>query len=203
MSQSIVAGRPPSPAVAVELRAKVGVPRLRKREIDPLVRLVRAVPRFAQLPPRTLRKLAASFKEEAFAPNQVILDQASNSGLLRIIQSGRAEVRRGDEVERVLRAGDHFYDWLLVDGRAVPATVRSMRSVRTLAIKTEDFLEALEEDVSPSRSLITSLSLRILDGSEFPLPPSSAFPHQWGSAALVCESSTTGSVRPDSRGRKK
>jgi CRP-like cAMP-binding protein len=101
---------------------------------------LKAVPLFADLDNRQLKKLAARFRERTVGPGTKVTTEGEMSGVgFFVVGGGEAAVNVGGKDVGTLGPGDHFGELALVSESARTATVTATTELRLLEIPFWDF----------------------------------------------------------------
>ncbi len=101
---------------------------------------LKAVPLFADLDNRQLKKLAARFRERSGGPGTKVTTEGEMSGVgFFVVGGGEAAVNVGGKDVGTLGPGDHFGELALVSESARTATVTATTELRLLEIPFWDF----------------------------------------------------------------
>jgi CRP-like cAMP-binding protein len=101
---------------------------------------LKAVPLFADLDNRQLKKLAARFRERSVGPGTKVTTEGEMSGVgFFVVGGGEAAVNVGGKDVGTLGPGDHFGELALVSESARTATVTATTELRLLEIPFWDF----------------------------------------------------------------
>jgi CRP/FNR family cyclic AMP-dependent transcriptional regulator len=129
---------------------------LPRRTVHQNARSLGAVPLFAGLSNKHLKRLAAQADELSFEPREVIVEEGMLGETLFVVLTGRARVtRRGRKVGEVL-PGDFFGEQSALDGGPRSATVSAETPMRVLRLFRHTLLELLRDE--------PGLILKLLDG---------------------------------------
>lgn len=129
------------------------------------------VPAFRELPTPLLGRLAAGAEPRTFRKGQEIMARGSNTGVMQVIESGRALISLGDPMtERTgavvgLGPGDLFGELSLLTGQPENAHVITTGPMRTLAFRRETLQPLLHEHPRLARVLTELLARRLGDGN--------------------------------------
>jgi len=122
---------------------------------------MRNVPLFRGCSPEALARLAERLGEIQFRAGQHMVTQGQVGNGLYMLVSGRAEVRRGDEVVAVLEPMAVFGELAVLDQEPRDATVVALEPVTALALASWDLIAELEEDPQLALNLLRELAGRI------------------------------------------
>jgi CRP/FNR family cyclic AMP-dependent transcriptional regulator len=126
-----------------------------------MVESLRAVPLFADLSTRDLKRLAASMKEMSFGPGQVVVTQGTGGVGFFVILDGHAKVTQEGEERAVLGPGDYFGEMALIDGDDRAASVNADGELRCAAMTTWNFRPFVKEHPDVAWALLTALVKRV------------------------------------------
>ena len=119
---------------------------------------------FRNLQGRDVQRLAANMRDVSFPEGAVIQDHDSVDGLY-IVKSGMAKVTKSsmgaagvEAVLAILREGDSFGEFALLDGMPRSATVTAMAPVECYFSPRAAFLIALRENPGIARSMLPTLA---------------------------------------------
>jgi NTE family protein len=116
-----------------------------------LVRELRAIPLFAELPEDALRDLAIRAQRRAYAEGEIILRAGDAPLEMHVVLDGavRVEVGAGagrTAMDAILAAGRSFGEMSVLSGNPVSATVVAHTDSTTIAIKSADLAALLERE---------------------------------------------------------
>jgi len=156
--------RPGASLVAEALADMVASPR---RAPSASVPVLRAVPLFAGLSDRHLRRVAKLAVLTRFRASFAVVRQGTPGRSFFVILDGRARVSRPGRPDVTLGPGDHFGEMALLDRRPRSATVTTETPVAALRVPGPEFQKLLRDEPSLTLALLETLSVRIreLEGS--------------------------------------
>jgi len=126
-----------------------------------MVDSLRAVPLFAELSTRDLKKLAASMTEMSFEPGQGVVSQGKSGVGFFVILDGRAKVSQDGEERGVLGPGDYFGEMALIDGDDRAASVHADGELRCAAMTAWSFRPFVKDHPDIAWALLTALVKRV------------------------------------------
>lgn len=129
----------------------------KSRKIDAL----RNVRLLAACTNRELAEVASLTVPATLPAGTVLTREGQTGGLAYVIESGTAEVRRGDRRVATLGPGDVVGELSLIDGGPRTATVRATSDVEALEITTRDLQRLLRDAPRLRRSLLQALAARV------------------------------------------
>ena len=89
-----------------------------------VVDTLRAIPLFANVPDKQLKRLAAAMQERTVAAGEELTVEGRSGVGFFVIESGEASVSQGGEEIRTLGPGDSFGEMAVIDSGPRSATVR-------------------------------------------------------------------------------
>jgi CRP/FNR family cyclic AMP-dependent transcriptional regulator len=122
---------------------------------------LRAIPLFADLSDRHLRRVARLAILAEFRENTSVVREGSRAHSFFVILDGRARVERGGVVTAGLVAGDAFGEMALLDGEPRSASVIAETDVTALRIAGDPFRALLRREPAIALALLRTLSLRV------------------------------------------
>lgn len=134
-------GRPPAKRSTATLD-------LRLRATD----LIRAVPLFAHLDEKQIKRLGKCLRPRYVLPGQHVIRTGETDLALYFIASGAVEVHRGPQTIR-LGPGDFFGEMALLSGRARTADVVAISFCHLLMLSEDDFLYFLNSHPEVRREI--------------------------------------------------
>jgi CRP/FNR family transcriptional regulator, cyclic AMP receptor protein len=126
-----------------------------------MVDSLRAIPLFADLSTRDLKRLAGSMKEMSFAPGEVVVSEGTGGVGFFVILDGRARVSQDGEERAVLAAGDYFGEMALIDGDDRAASVHAEGELHCAAMTMWNFRPFVKEHPDVAWALLTALVKRV------------------------------------------
>jgi CRP/FNR family cyclic AMP-dependent transcriptional regulator len=125
------------------------------------VEALKAVPLFAGVSERHLRKLIGTAREvHAPAGSPVIFREGAGSEFF-VILDGTAVVGPATGRRAVLRSGDFFGEMSVIDGQPRSASVRAETDLTLMVLGRREFLRVLKEEPSVALAVITELAARV------------------------------------------
>jgi CRP-like cAMP-binding protein len=125
------------------------------------VESLRAVPLFADLAKRDLKRLADSMREQTFADGDEVVAQGKGGVGFFVILEGTARVVRDGEERARLSAGDYFGEMALIDGDLRVASVHAEGELRCASMTTWNFRPFVREHPDVAWALLTALVKRV------------------------------------------
>ncbi|MET3960881.1 CRP/FNR family cyclic AMP-dependent transcriptional regulator [Marmoricola sp. OAE513] len=133
------------------------------------IRMLRALPLFADCKTRELAEVAAIADEIQLPAGRVMARENAEGGEFIVIAEGTAEVtaevQHGDQSIADLGPGDFFGEIALVTGRRRNATVVATSPVRALVIEGHAFLSLLEHSPRIRARVETAVAERLARAS--------------------------------------
>lgn len=131
--------------------------------MNPMVDSLRAVPLFADLSPKDLKRLADTMTERTFAPGEQVVAQGKSGVGFFVILDGTARVSQGGEDRGSLKAGDYFGEMALIDGDARLASIHAEDDLRCAAMTSWTFRPFVRDHPDVAWALMTALVKRVRD----------------------------------------
>ena len=129
--------------------------------MNAMVESLHAVPLFAELSRRDLKRLADSMQELSFpAGHQVVAEGKGGVGFF-VILDGSARVTQGGEDRGQLTAGDYFGEMALIDGDDRVASIHAEGDLRCAVMSPWTFRPFVKEHPDVAWSLLTALVKRM------------------------------------------
>src|SRR3954447_2167018 len=122
---------------------------------------LRAVPMFAALSDRELRRLAESMHEKSYAAGEDVLSEGEGGVGFFVILEGRARVSVGGREAGVLRAGDYFGEMSLLDGDIRSASVKAEEGLRCAGMTAWHFGPFVRDHPDLAWALLKALAKRV------------------------------------------
>jgi CRP/FNR family transcriptional regulator len=127
---------------------------------------VASVPLFSRMSPEDRALVAAAAEVRHYRKDEAVFAEGEPSSAILMIISGRIHLtgsRSSSTVPETIAAGDPVGDILAYEGGPFPATGVAMEPTDCLIIPRADFFRLLEESPSLVRSLVHSLTHRIVE----------------------------------------
>lgn len=125
------------------------------------VEFLRAVPQFAHLPAKSLKRVAQTATEVNHPQGHVVMKQGAGVHLLHVIVSGEAAVSVDGNHVAQLGPGDYFGEIALLAGGKRTATVTAATDLRVLAVDPASFRRLLRSDAELAASLPETVAARL------------------------------------------
>ena len=122
---------------------------------------LRAVPLFAELSKRDLKRLADSMQELTFEPGKEVVTQGKGGVGFFVILDGAARVTQGGQELGRLAAGDYFGEMALIDGGDRAASIHAEGELRCAVMTTWTFRPFVKDHPDVGWALLTALVKRI------------------------------------------
>jgi CRP/FNR family transcriptional regulator, cyclic AMP receptor protein len=126
-----------------------------------MVDSLRAVPLFADLSGRDLKRLADSMQELRFAPGKEVVAEGKGGVGFFVILDGSARVTQRGEDRGLLTGGDYFGEMALIDGDDRMASIHAESELRCAAMTPWTFRPFVKDHPDVAWSLLTALVKRI------------------------------------------
>ncbi len=118
-----------------------------------LLELLGNVKLFANVEPKELQRIAASFKERTFNAGDVIAEEGSSGIGFFVIESGTAKATHGDLVIAELGAGASFGEVALIDEGPRSATVTAETELKCWGLSAWEFRPLAETNATVAWNL--------------------------------------------------
>lgn len=122
---------------------------------------LKAVPLFASLSDKELRKLVPLFRERSFAAGHVIASEGAQGEGFFVIRSGDAKVTVRGEERIALGPGSYFGEVAALDPGPRVATVTAETDLMAYVLDAWDFRPLVRQDASLAAGIIDGL-IRII-----------------------------------------
>ena len=119
-----------------------------------------ALPLFAQISKRQLRKIAELARVTDYDTNAVVMHEGDPGDSLHVVLSGRARVL-GKPRARILKTGDYFGEMALIDGAPRSATIAAEGELQTMRISRKQFMRLVEREPSIGVAMLEELAGRV------------------------------------------
>ena len=119
------------------------------------------MPLFAYLSDEERTRLAACMRDVAVEAGTVLATEGENAYQLFVIEAGEAEIRKGSEHIRMLRAGDFFGEIGLLATGTRTASVIATTPMRLLAMFSPQFKQIEAQMPSLAEALRTTMRERV------------------------------------------
>lgn len=128
---------------------------------NPPVELLQKIPLFAELEPRELERLSASFKERTFGAGEAVASEGEGGAGFFVIESGEAVVDVGGDERGRLGPGDYFGDVALIDMGSRTATITAESELHCYGLTFWDFRPLVESDARIAWPLLQAMAKRL------------------------------------------
>jgi CRP/FNR family transcriptional regulator, cyclic AMP receptor protein len=122
-----------------------------------------AIPLFADLSSRDLKRLSGSMHEQTFAPGREVVTEGDGGIGFFVILEGTARISQGGEDRGALSVGDYFGEMALIDGDDRSATVVAEGDLRCAAMTMWHFRPFVKDHPDVAWALLTALVKRVRD----------------------------------------
>ncbi len=126
--------------------------------IDFLIKVLRKVFLFQNLPDHLVKQLSESIKTEEFAPNKVIIEKGDEGNTMFVIISGKVKIHDGKEQVAEIMEGNFFGEMALLDGEPRSMSVTAIEPTIVAIIHRNDFFNVLNDFPAISKNIITQLT---------------------------------------------
>ena len=128
-----------------------------------VVDTLRAIPLFANVPDKQLKRLAAAMRERTVAAGEELTVEGRSGVGFFVIESGEASVSRGGEEIRTLGPGDSFGEMAVIDSGPRSATVRATTDLRCRGLTPWEFRPLVNSNPEIGWALLETLVARLRD----------------------------------------
>jgi CRP/FNR family transcriptional regulator, cyclic AMP receptor protein len=122
---------------------------------------LKAVPLFAELSDRDLRRLAESMHEKSYSAGREVVTEGESGIGFFVILEGTAHVSVGGERRGELRAGNYFGEMALLDGEARSASVVAGEDLRCAGMTAWHFRPFVRDHPDVAWALLKALAKRL------------------------------------------
>jgi len=122
---------------------------------------LKAVPLFAHCDAKQIDFIVTQVDEMDFAAGRVLCTEGTYGGDFFILESGAADVTRGDKKIATMQPGDFFGEIALVDGGKRTATVTTTVPSRCLVLGPRQFQNVLHQNVEIIHAVMKALTVRV------------------------------------------
>lgn len=111
-----------------------------KISIDFLIKVLRKVFLFQNLPDHLVKQLSQSIKTQTFQSDKVIIEKGDEGNAMFVIISGKVKIHDGNEVVAEINEGNFFGEMALLDGEPRSMSVTTIEPTVVAIITRNDFL---------------------------------------------------------------
>lgn len=129
--------------------------------IDFLIKVLRKVFLFQNLPDHLVKQLSESIKTREFASNQVIIEKGDEGNTMFVIISGKVKIHDGKEQVAEIIEGNFFGEMALLDGEPRSMSVTAIEPTIVAIIHRNDFFNVLNDFPAISKNIITQLTRQL------------------------------------------
>ena len=122
---------------------------------------LKVVPLFAHCDAKQIDFIVTQVDEMDFAAGKVLCTEGTYGGDFFILESGAADVTRGDKKIATMQPGDFFGEIALVDGGKRTATVTTTVPSRCLVLGPRQFQNVLHQNVEIIHAVMKALTARV------------------------------------------
>ncbi len=122
------------------------------------VDVLRKVPLFEGLGDEEATEVARLFKRREFSEGETITKEGSGGAAFYLIESGEAEVTVNGNPRPGLKAGDHFGEIALIDGRERTATITAAGDLVCYGLTYWDFQPLVQSKAAVAWPLLQSVA---------------------------------------------
>ena len=128
-----------------------------------VVDTLRAIPLFANVPDKQLKRLAAAMQERTVAAGEELTVEGRSGVGFFVIESGEASVSQSGEEIRTLGPGDSFGEMAVIDSGRRSATVRATTDMRCRGLTPWEFRPLVNSNPEIGWALLETLVARLRD----------------------------------------
>jgi len=128
-----------------------------------MVDSLHAVPLFADLSRRDLKRLADSMQELSFPAGKEVIAEGKGGVGFFVILAGSARVTQGGEDRGRLTAGDYFGEMALIDGDDRAASIHADGDLRCGVMSPWTFRPFVKDHPDIAWALLTAMVKRVRD----------------------------------------
>jgi len=133
------------------------------KDIDRRVRFLRKVLIFDESPDILLARIAESLTEMEVSEGEHIVLKGELGDSMYIIRDGRVKVHEGEYIFTVLKSGDVFGKYYLLDQQERSATVTALSHTHLLRFDQEEFHKITQNENTVFRGILKALVRRLRD----------------------------------------
>ncbi|MCX6240910.1 MAG: ATP-binding protein [Bacteroidetes bacterium] len=133
------------------------------KDIDRRVRFLRKVLIFEESPDILLARIAESLTEMEVSEGEHIVLKGELGDSMYIIRDGRVKVHEGEYIFTVLKSGDVFGKYYLLDQQERSATVTALSHTHLLRFDQEEFHKITQNENTVFRGILKALVRRLRD----------------------------------------
>ncbi len=133
------------------------------KDIDRRVRFLRKVLIFEESPDILLARIAESLTEMEVSEGEHIVLKGELGDSMYIIRDGRVKVHEGEYIFTVLKSGDVFGKYYLLDQQERSATVTALSHTHLLRFDQEEFHKITQNENTVFRGIMKALVRRLRD----------------------------------------
>jgi CRP-like cAMP-binding protein len=122
--------------------------------------VLEALPLFAEIGKRDLRRIAGDAEFAEFAPGESVVLAGERAASFYVILGGEAAVL-GKPTQRPLTTGDFFGEIAMIDGERRSASVIAMTDLHVMRLRQRTFNAMLERHPSLARMFLVELGTRV------------------------------------------
>jgi CRP/FNR family transcriptional regulator, cyclic AMP receptor protein len=126
-----------------------------------VIESLKAVPLFAGVKDRELKRLAKVMRESNFAEGEAVTTEGQSGIGFFVIEDGKATVSLRGETVRTLGPGDHFGEIALIDEGPRSATITASTDLSCRGIAAWEFRSFVQEHPEVAWPLLQTLAARL------------------------------------------
>jgi len=129
--------------------------------IDFLIKVLRKVFLFQNLPDHLVKKLSESILIKDFDSNAVIINKGDEGNTMFVIISGKVKIHDGKEQVAEISEGNFFGEMSLLDDEPRSMSVTAVEKTSVAIIHRNDFFNVLNDFPAISKNIITQLTRQL------------------------------------------
>ncbi len=129
--------------------------------IEFLIKVLRKVFLFQNLPDHLVKQLSESIKTQEFDADKVIIEKGDEGNTMFVIISGKVKIHDGKEKVAEINEGSFFGEMALLDGEPRSMSVTTLEPTVVAIIHRNDFFNVLNDFPAISKNIITQLTRQL------------------------------------------
>ncbi len=125
---------------------------------DFLIKVLRKVFLFQNLPDHLVKQLSESITTQEFEAGKAIIEKGDEGNAMFVIISGKVKIHDGNEVVAEINEGNFFGEMALLDGEPRSMSVTAIEHTVVAIINRNDFFNVLNDFPAISKNIITQLT---------------------------------------------
>jgi len=140
-------------------------PEVEREKLARRQEVLRRLPLFRGIPPKTLERLASHTVEEYYLPGELVVVEGEIGDRMFVVTRGSARVtvdKQGTQEVAILKEGDFFGEMSLLTGAPRAATVVAPDGLQVISLRASDLGPLLRENPDVARLLADVVAARTL-----------------------------------------